>query len=158
MEVLQGKRKYSPWRQITLCVTAALSVITLIYAGSKGNMIIPVAVALLPALAYIIMITVGELKNAFLLLFSLGCLLLGGILSFINIPISTTLLRITDKDMLSKVSSILSIFSQGLIPIASVLAGIVLQCFGSTPLLLFCSLGFTFSALFALFNKQIKEI
>ena len=69
MEVLQGKRKYSPWRQITLCVTAALSVIALIYAGSKGNMIIPVAVALLPALAYIIMITVGELKNAFLLLF-----------------------------------------------------------------------------------------
>ena len=63
-----------------------------------------------------------------------------------------------DRDKLSKVSSIISIISQGLTPIASVLAGSVLQYLGSTPLLLVCSLGFTATALFLLFNKQVREI
>ena len=109
-------------------------------------------------LSYWLLVAKGFSLNAFLLLFSLGCLLLGGILSFINIPISTTLMRIVDKDKLSKVTSILSILSQGLVPIAAVLAGAALQCFGSAFLLLVCSVGFTAAALFLLFNRQAKEI
>ena len=109
-------------------------------------------------LSYWLLVAKGFSLNAFLLLFSLGCLLLGGILSFINIPISTTLMRIVEKDKLSKVTSILSILSQGLVPIAAVLAGAALQCFGSTFLLLVCSVGFTAAALFLLFNRQAKEI
>ena len=109
-------------------------------------------------LSYWLLVAKGFSLNAFLLLFSMGCLLLGGILSFINIPISTTLMRIVEKDKLSKVTSILSILSQGLVPIAAVLAGAALQCFGSTFLLLVCSIGFTAAALFLLFNRQAKEI
>ena len=109
-------------------------------------------------LSYWLLVAKGFSLNAFLLLFSLGCLLLGGILSFINIPISTTLMRIVEKDKLSKVTSIFSILSQGLVPIAAVLAGAALQCFGSAFLLLVCSVGFTAAALFLLFNRQAKEI
>ena len=107
---------------------------------------------------YWLLVAKGLSLNAFLLLFCLGCLLLGAILSFINIPISTALMRVVDKDKLSKVTSILSILSQGLVPIASVLAGAVLQVFGSSVLLLACSVGFTAAALFLLFNRQAKEI
>lgn len=57
-----------------------------------------------------------------------------------------------------KVSSIINVLSQGLIPIASVLAGAALQYLGSTLLLLICSIGFTLTALFLLFNKKVKEI
>jgi MFS family permease len=108
--------------------------------------------------SYWLLVAKGISLNAFLLLFCLGCLLLGAILSFINIPISTALMRVVDKDKLSKVTSILSILSQGLVPIASVLAGAVLQVFGSSVLLLACSVGFTAAALFLLVNKQAKEI
>ena len=108
--------------------------------------------------SYWLLVAKGFSLNAFLLLFCLGCLLLGAILSFINIPISTALMRVVDKDKLSKVTSILSILSQGLVPIASVLAGAVLQVFGSSVLLLACSVGFTAAALFLLVNKQAKEI
>ena len=109
-------------------------------------------------LSYWLLADRGESLNAFLLAFCAGCLFVGFLVVSVNIPVSTALMRITDKDMLSKVSSIISIASQGLVPIASVLAGLVLQYLGSTPLLLFCSVGFTASALFALFNKQIREI
>ena len=77
---------------------------------------------------------------------------------FINVPVNTVLMRLVDPDKLSKVSSILSVVSQGLIPIASVLSGAVLRYFGSGPLLLVCSLGFTLTALFLLFNRPVRDI
>ena len=109
-------------------------------------------------LGYWLLVARGVSLNGFLLLFCLGCLFLGFLIVSINIPVSTTLMRIVDRDMLSKVSSILSVLSSGLTPIASVLAGLVLQCFGSAPLLLICSLGFTASALLLLFNRQARSI
>ena len=45
-----------------------------------------------------------------------------------------------------------------MIPIASVLAGAILQSMGSTPLLIFCSVGFTVTAILMLANKPIKEL
>ena len=100
----------------------------------------------------------GVSLNAFLLLFCLGCLLIGLLVSFINIPIQTVLMRVVEKDKLGKVSSFLSIISQGLIPIASVLAGAVIQLFGSTVLLAVCAAGFAFTAIFLLFNRQVRTI
>ena len=83
---------------------------------------------------------------------------IGFLISYINIPLSTTIMRIVDRDKLSKVNSIGSIASQGMIPVASVLAGTVLETMGTTPLLAICALGFTVTALLMLFSKQIKEI
>ncbi len=107
---------------------------------------------------YGLLVARGVSLNGFLLLISLGMLAIGFLIPFINIPVSTVIMRVVDRDKLSKVSSITSILSQGLIPIASVLAGAVLQCFGSTPLLAVCSAGFTATALALLFNRQAKEI
>ena len=70
---------------------------------------------------------------------------------------STALMRIVDREMLSKVNSITSIASQGMIPLASVLAGAVLQALGSTFLLAFCSLGFVVTAVLLLMNRRIRE-
>ena len=100
----------------------------------------------------------GVSLNAFLVLFCLGCLLIGLLLSFVNIPLNTVLMRVVEKDKLGKVSSIISMISQGLTPIASVLAGAVIQLFGSAVLLAVCSAGFTLTALFLLLNKQARKI
>ncbi|MBQ6527617.1 MAG: MFS transporter [Clostridia bacterium] len=110
------------------------------------------------ALGYWLLVDVGSSLNGFLLLFSAGCLLLGFLLSFINIPLSTTIQTRVEKDKLSKVGSLLSIGSQGMIPIASVLAGAALQAFGSTVLLAVCAAGFTITAILMLSNKNVKTI
>ena len=100
----------------------------------------------------------GVSLNAFLISLCVGTLIMGFFISYINIPISTAVMRVVDKDMLSKINSITSIGSQGMIPIASVLAGAILQSLGSTPLLVFCSAGFTVTAILMLVNKSIKEL
>lgn len=109
-------------------------------------------------LGYWLLVAQGRSLNAFLILFSLGCLLVGWLLAAVNIPVNTTLMRVVERDKLSKVSGIISIISQGLIPIASVLAGAVLQTLGSTLLLLFCAVGFTVTAVFMLLSKESKNI
>ena len=115
-------------------------------------------VMLLLTASYWLLVDRGLSLNAFLILFCVGALLIGFLVVMINVPTSTVLMRVVDRNMLSKVSSIVSIVSQGLTPISSVLAGVVLQYLGSTILLLACALGFTATALFLLFNKQVREI
>ena len=110
------------------------------------------------AVGYWLLVDAGSSLNGFLLQFSAGCLLFGFLLSFINIPLSTTIQSRVEKDKLSKVSSLLSIGSQGMIPIASVLAGAALQAFGSTVLLAICPVGFTITAILMLTNKNVKTI
>ena len=83
---------------------------------------------------------------------------MGFLISYINIPISTVMMRMVDKDKLSKVSSIISIGSQGMIPIASVLAGAALQAFGSTLLLAICAAGFTVTAVLLLTNRDVRTL
>ena len=96
--------------------------------------------------------------STFLVALCTGGLIWGFLLPNINIPISTTFMRVVDRDKLSKVTSITAVFSQGLIPIATALAGVILQYFGSTVLLSFCTTGFAVTALFLLFNRETKKI
>ncbi len=108
--------------------------------------------------AYWVLVHRGVSLNAFLLTMAVGCLLTGLAVVNINVPTTTALMRIVDKSMLSKVNSVISISSQGLIPIASVLAGAVLQGLGSTALLLTCTVGFIITAVMLLVNPRTKEI
>lgn len=110
------------------------------------------------ALGYWLLVDRGASLNGFLILFSLGCLMMGFLISWINIPVSTAMMRIVDRDKLSKVSSILGIGSQGMIPIASVLAGLVLQALGSAALLFICAAGFTVTALLCLSSRPLREL
>ena len=116
------------------------------------------AVLIVLTVSYYLLVDRGASLNAFLIIFCVGCFIIGFLIVFINIPIGTVMMKIVDRDKLSKVSSITSVFSQGLIPVASVLAGAVLQLFGSTPLLAVCSLGFTAAALFLLFSKDAQQL
>ncbi len=113
---------------------------------------------ILLTVCYWFLVSRGQSLNLFLVLFSLGLMIIGVLLTFINIPINTALMRIVDKDKLSKVSSMISIGTQGMIPIASALAGVTLDSLGSTFLLAVCSLGFTVTSILLLFNKHIKEL
>lgn len=110
------------------------------------------------AFAYWLLVDRGHGLNLFLAIFCAGGFVTGILLSAINIPITTATMRIVDKDKLSKVNSIISIGSQGMIPIASVLAGAVLQSFGSPVLLFACSLGFAATAVLLLMNKPVREL
>jgi len=100
----------------------------------------------------------GMSIDLFLVLFSFGNLMIGLLVAGINIPVGTAIMRTADRDKLSKVTGMLNILSMGLIPVASVAAGAVLQYFGSTVLLAVCTLGLSAAALSLLFNKQIREI
>ena len=115
-------------------------------------------VVILAAVSYWVFVDRGISVNAFLIAFSIGCLLTGFLVSFVNIPINTAVMRIVDKDKLSKVGSIISIGSQGMTPIASVLAGAILGTLGSTALLIACALGFTATAALTLFNRSIRDL
>ena len=116
------------------------------------------AVIILLALSYFILVDRGNALNIFLPMFCIGGAVSGMQITFVNIPVSTAIMRIVDKDKLSKVNSIINIGTQGMIPIASVLAGGILQAFGSSVLLFFCSAGFTVTAILLLMNKPVKML
>ena len=116
------------------------------------------AVMILLTVCYYLFVESGDMLNVFLITLCTCGLAVGSIISGINIPINTVIMRTVDKDKLSKVNSITSVLSQGMTPVASMLAGVVLQYWGSTPLLAICSAGFTFAALFVTFSKQTKKI
>ena len=75
-----------------------------------------------------------------------------------SLPLNTTIQRSVERNQLSRVNSIMSVGSQGMIPIASVLAGAVLQAFGSTVLLVICAAGVTITAVLLLTNKNVQSL
>ena len=109
-------------------------------------------------LCYWLAVDRGNLLNVFLATLAGGCLLIGLLNAWINIPLSTALMQVVDRDKLSKVNSIISIGSQGMIPLSSVLAGAVLQSFGASTLLFACTFGFTVTAVLMLVSKFLREL
>ncbi|MBR5420674.1 MAG: MFS transporter [Lachnospiraceae bacterium] len=116
------------------------------------------AVMVAVTVSFFIFVDRGTQVNGFLISLCLGCLSVGFLISCFNIPVTTAIMRIVDKDKLSKVNSLTSIGTQGMIPIASVLAGVILEAFGGTALLAFCSVGFTITALTLLFSRSFREL
>ena len=121
-------------------------------------LLLEAGVMLAATIGYWMLVARGVSLNAFLIMLCIGSLLIGWGVTNINVPTTTKLMRIVEKDKLGKVNSVISISSQGLIPIASVLAGLILQGLGSTALLVFCTVGFFITALMLLLNPRTKEI
>ena len=119
---------------------------------------ISAAIVVSLALGYWLLVDKGLGLNIFLPFFCAGGLATGVMLSAINIPINTATMRLVDRDKLSKVNSIISVGSQAMIPIASVLAGTVLQTLGSTVLLFICALGFSVTAVTLLLNRPVRDL
>ena len=96
--------------------------------------------------------------NAFLIISVLTYFSIGILITLTNVPASTAMMRIVDKDKFGKVSSLINIGSQGLTPIAMMLGGVALESLGSLGLLIICSIGFLVPTLVLLFAPSIREI
>ncbi len=96
--------------------------------------------------------------NALLIINIIMLLLIGLLIVLVNVPTSTALMRLVDKDKMGKVSSVLNIGSQGLIPLSMFLGGIAINYFSSIGLLIICASGFFIVAMIVFFNKPIKAI
>lgn len=96
--------------------------------------------------------------NAFLIVMLVGSFLIGVLLVTINVPASTAMMRIVDKDKFGKVSSVLNIGSQGLIPLSALLGGVAITYIGSLGLMAVCAGGFLLISLILFFNKPVREL
>ena len=85
-------------------------------------------------------------------------LTMGMTLVTINIPISTTMMTIVDKDKLGKVSSVMDVGSQGLIPLSNFLAGLVISGLGPSWLCIICTVGLVGMTVFIILNKYVKQL
>lgn len=118
--------------------------------------VMAVAIILL-SVSYSLLVQTGRSINAFLIIYCIVSFVVGSLVSSVNIPTNTAIMRIVDINMLSKVNCIISVGSQGMIPIGNVIAGIILKELGCAPLLILCSVGFTVTALLLVANKNIEE-
>ena len=96
--------------------------------------------------------------NAFLIAMLVGSFLIGVLLVTINVPSTTAMMKIIDKDKLGKVSSVLNIGSQGLIPLSVLLGGAAIASIGSLGLVSICAGGLLLLALILFFNKPVREL
>ena len=96
--------------------------------------------------------------NVMLVSFIPIALAMGITMVTINIPISTTIMTVVDKDKLGKVSSVLDVGSQGLIPLSNFLAGLVIQGLGASWLCIISTAGLTLMTIFLVLNKHVKQL
>ena len=96
--------------------------------------------------------------NVILLALAIGAFMIGLTLPFINIPTSTKVMTLTEKDKLGKVISVMDVGTQGLIPLSNLLAGLVISSFGPSWLLIICASGLCLLTFVLFINRQIKQL
>ena len=109
------------------------------------------------SVSYFIFVDKFELLNVFLVIFIVSAFILGMMLTYINIPLGTAIQMITDEDKLGKVSAIIDMVSQGLTPVATLIAGFVISYLGSSVLLISCSICILVIAIGTMFVKTIDN-
>ena len=107
---------------------------------------------------YILFATKVISINTLLIAILIIVFIIGMLLVTINIPTSTKLMSMVDKDKLGKVNSLTNIGSQGLIPLSNLLGGLVISLLGTSALLIACTVGFALTTLFIVFNKYINQL
>ena len=157
-EKLLTPEMWSSVINVLLAVFSLLGALALIvHKVSIRTLLFSLSITVLSA-GYGILVKAGKGISNYLIIVCLVTAFVGWILSAINIPISTALMKSIDSDMLSKVMGLLSVFSQGLIPVSSLIAGAVIQKWGCLPLLTGCSIGLLLMSGCMLTNRNIKEI
>ena len=96
--------------------------------------------------------------NTLLIIILIILFLVGVSLILINVPSSTAMMAIVDKDKFGKLSSVISIGSQGLIPLSMFLGGIALTYISSLGLLIVCASGLLITSLILFFAPSIRTI
>ncbi len=107
--------------------------------------------------AYYVLVLRNVSFNAFLIVTMLVFFGVGSMLSLTNIPVTTKLQTIVERDKLGKVNAILEVGAQGLIPLAVFLAGIVLEYAGIFPLLILCTAGMVIPVVLLFVCKSVRD-
>lgn len=98
---------------------------------------------------------------------SVNTLLILGVISFLgtgfamvafNVPLGVLLQTKVEKSQLGKVNSLMNVLSQALIPVASLVAGVVIAKIGIIYLYLYCSIGIIFVTVWFIRNKNTKDL
>lgn len=110
------------------------------------------------AVSYFIFTKNTMLINPLLIIVLVALLLAGGLIIMVNVPSTVAMMKIVDKDKFGKVSSVISIGSQGLVPLATFLGGITIATLGSIGLLFICSGGLLLIAAIIFFLPSIREL
>ncbi len=96
--------------------------------------------------------------DVILIAFTVAALSLGLTVVTINIPTTTKVMTIVDKDKLGKVNSVIDVGAQGLIPLANFLAGLIISGLGASWLLIFSTGGFVLITVTLLVNKHVAKL
>lgn len=96
--------------------------------------------------------------NTLLILCMVILFAIGASIMLINIPSSTAMMRIVDKDKFGKVSSVINIGSQGLIPLSMLLGGVAITYLSSLGLLALCGGGLLITSLVLFFLPSVRTI
>lgn len=96
--------------------------------------------------------------NALLIILLVILFLVGVSIILINVPSSTAMMTIVDKDKFGKLSSVMNIGSQGLIPLSMFLGGIALTYINSLGLLIVCASGLLITSLVLFFAPSVRNI
>ncbi len=135
---MKQREKYSPVMRFSILTTSIIIIIMAVFYFLFTKNIVGI--------------------NAILFIFIACFLLIGTTLLLFNIPSNTAMMLIIDKDKFGKVTSVLNIGSQGLIPLAAFLGGLTITFVGSLGFLIFCSAGLLLVSLILFFNKPIREL
>ena len=84
--------------------------------------------------------------------------LIGVSIILINVPSTTAMMKIVDKDKYGKLSSVLNIGSQGLIPFSVFLGGLALTYIGSLGLLIACATGLLITSVVLFFAPSVRNV
>ncbi|MEG1804014.1 MAG: MFS transporter [Clostridia bacterium] len=167
--LLSSVVKPEMWQSIwSVCVGAGSLIMGLIvsHKAQKAKygksiklwmLLMAVAMTIAPISFYIFVYTKLSV-SAYLIITSCLLFFFGLSVVNINIPVATIIQSRVDKDMLAKVSSVLNIGSMGLTPIASMLGGVIIGLLGLGAVLIFCSVGFLFTAILISSNKSINSL
>ena len=129
-----------------------------IYKGLSISLIIFAALYVVLTVLYVLFVNNVADINVMLVAFIPIGITMGMTLIRINIPITTKMLTIVDKDKLGKVNSVVDVGSQGLIPLSNFLAGLVISGLGPGWLCIISTAGLALMTVFLVINRHIKQL
>ena len=129
-----------------------------IYKGLSISLIIFAALYVVLTTIYVFFVNNLADINVMLIAFVPIGITMGMVLITINIPITTKMLTIVDKDKLGKVNSVIDVGSQGLIPLSNFLAGLVISGLGASWLCIISTAGLSLMTIFLVINKHVKQL
>ena len=129
-----------------------------IYKGLSISLIIFAGLYVVLTTLYVLFVNNLTDINVILVGFVPIGITMGMALITINIPLTTKVLTIVDKDKLGKVNSVIDVGSQGLIPLSNFLAGLVISGLGPSWLCIISTAGLSLMTVFLILNKYVKQL